>query len=347
VRTSNLKSTFIVLILCLATCLHVHAQQPIELSNKNASDEAKALYKYILDMRGKAILSGQMVSNFGGLDELKYVYDVTGKRPAIRGIDLIDSAKNKKEIRYAKRWWRKGGIPTIMWHWGAPGVGSGYVNTKKPIDIDKCFEKGTPEYKAFWAQLDEKAKLLKKLQRAHIPVLWRPFHELNGDWFWWGKQGPEKFKRLWITMYDYYVNVKKLNNLVWVLCYTGKPDSAWYPGRRYVDIAGADTYDYNSPHTEMYNKVKSVVGNDMPIAFHECATPPNPDSTLADGAQWSWWMVWHTDHIAKVDKEYLKHVYHHEQVITLDEVPDIMKVYGPKRSFWYRVAHWLESSLFN
>jgi hypothetical protein len=271
---------------------------------------------------------------------LKYIYDVTGKQPAIRGMDFIDSAKNKKEVKYAKRWWRKGGIPTIMYHWGAPGIGNGYPNSKKFIDIDKCFELGTPEYKAFWAKMDETAKLLTKLKRAHIPVLWRPFHELNGNWFWWGKQGPEKFKRLWITMYNYYVNDKKLDNLIWVLCYTGKPDSTWYPGRKYVDIAGADTYDDNSPHLAMYNKVKTIVGDEMPIAFHETATPPDPDKTLQQGAQWSWWMVWHTGHIAKVDKEYLKHVYNHNQVITLDEVPDIMKVYGPHRSFWYHLLHW-------
>ncbi len=339
-RTLLLKMPFFVFLLVLMVSLRCYSQAPIELSNKNASDQARALYKYLLAMRGKGILSGQMVSNFGRVDELKYIADVTGKQPAIRGMDFIDSAKNKDEVKFAKRWWKKGGIPTIMWHWGAPGIGNGYPNSQKPIDIDKCFEKGTREYAAFWAQLDEKAKLLKKLQRAHVPVLWRPFHELNGNWFWWGKQGPEKFKRLWITMYNYYVNKKKLNNLVWVLCYTGKPDSAWYPGRQYVDIAGADTYDDNSAHLAMYNNVRKIAGDAMPIAYHECATPPNPDETLSQGAQWSWWMVWHTGHITKVNKDYLKYVYHHDQVITLDKVPDIMGVYGIHRSFWYHLTHW-------
>ncbi|MFD1257841.1 glycosyl hydrolase [Mucilaginibacter terrae] len=316
-----------------------YAQENTELSNAKASDQAKALYKYLQDMRGKKILSGQMVSNFGRFDELKYIKEVTGKQPALRGMDFIDSAKNKEEVKFAKEWWVKGGIPTIMWHWGAPGKGGGYTNSQKPVDIDRCFEEGTPEYKAFWAELDRKAKLLKKLKRARVPVLWRPFHELNGNWFWWGKQGPEKFKRLWTTMYNYYVKKKKLNNLIWVLCYTGKPDSAWYPGSQYVDIASADTYGNNSPHLEMYNKVHDIAGDKMPIAFHECGTPPNPDKTLADGAQWSWWMVWHTSHIAKVDKDYLKHVYSHEQVVTLDEVPDIMRLYGTRHSFFYRLFH--------
>jgi hypothetical protein len=339
----SLPIVFLTLILLVG--LPAYGQAPIPLSNKNASGEARALYNYLLDIRGKKILSGQMVSNFGGINELKYIEEVTGKQPAIRGMDLIDSSKNKNEIKFAKQWWRRGGIPTMMWHWGAPGIGNGYPNSQKPIDIDKCFEEGTPEYKAFWKELDEKAKLLKKLKRAHVPVLWRPFHELNGNWFWWGKQGPEKFKRLWITMYNYYVNKKKLDNLIWVLCYTGQPDSSWYPGRQYVDIAGADTYDDNSPHLAMYNKVHAIVGDEMPIAFHECATPPNPDLTLAEGANWSWWMVWHTGHITKVDKSYLKYVYNHDQVLTLDELPDITDVYGTHRSFWYDIKHWLNGDV--
>jgi len=306
-----------------------HGQEQLELSNKKASKQAKALYNYIQDMYGKKILSGQMVSGWG-FDELKYIQDSTGKLPAIRGGDFIDSVKNKKEVKEAKAWWKRGGIPTLMWHWGAPGIGNGYVNSKKEVDIDKCFEEGTPEYKAFWKELKEKAKLLKKLKRARVPVLWRPFHELNGDWFWWGKKGPDSFKRLWTTMYNYYVHKKRLNNLIWVLCYSGKPDSAWYPGREYVDIAGADTYGPKSIHLDMYKKVEAIAGPVMPIPFHECGIPPDPVQCMAQGAKWSWFMEWHTSFIRKVNTDYLKYIYNNDLTITLDKVPDIMAVYGKK-----------------
>jgi hypothetical protein len=306
-----------------------YAQMPLELSNKKASKQAKALYSYLQDMYGKKIIAGQMVTR-DRFDELKYIEDTTGKLPAIRGMDFIDSSRNKNEVKAAKEWWKKGGIPTIMWHWGAPAIGNGYVNSKKEVDIDKCFEKGTPEYDAFWKELKEKAKLLKKLKRAHVPVLWRPFHELNGDWFWWGKKGPEQFKRLWITMYDYYVHKKRINNLIWVLCYSGKPDSAWYPGREYVDIAGADTYGANDPHLGMYKKVEAIVGGTMPIPFHECGIPPDPVQCFAQGAKWSWFMEWHTNFIKKVDTKYLRYIYNSDLIVTLDKVPDIMAVYGKK-----------------
>lgn len=298
------------------------------LSNPEPSKEAIALYRYLLDVKGKKILSGQMNSPWG-IDEFEYLKTNTGKQPAIKGLDFISDKDNNGEVQQAIEWWKAGGIPTIMWHWGAPGIGEGYENSKKEIDIDKCFVDGTIENKAFWKELKAKADLLEKIRDADVPVLWRPFHELNGHWFWWGKQGSEKFKKLWITMYNYFVNERKLNNLIWVLCYTDNPDQTWYPGDQYVDIAGADTYNGgDDPHRDMYNKVKDIVRDEAPIAYHECGIPPDPDKCLSQKIIWSWWMEWHTDWLTKVDVSYLKKVYQHDLIITLDEVPDIMSRYG-------------------
>ncbi len=307
------------------------AQNGHTLSNPKATKEAVALYAYLNDMFGKKTLSGQMFSGWG-FDEIKYINSITGKYPAIKGFDFIQSSLNDSVVRGAIQWWKSGGIITLMWHMGAPGIGEGYENSKKEIDIDKCFEKGTPEYDSFWTELKTKADLLERLQAANVPVLWRPFHELNGNWFWWGKEGPDKFKRLWIAMHHYFVDERKLNNLIWVLCYTGKPDSAWYPGDKYVDIAGADTYNVgNNAMPGMYGAVENIVGTRVPITYHECGVPPNPDSCISKGAVWSWWMEWHTSFIRGVDTSYLSYVYHHDLVITRDEVPDIMKVYGRKK----------------
>jgi hypothetical protein len=304
---------------------------PIErkLRTPNPSREAEALYRFLLEIYGKRILSGQMWAPWG-YDELKYIQEKTGKQPAIRGMDFIHQKDNEAEVKHAIEWWNSGGIPTIMWHWGGPGLGEGYENSKGRIDIDKCFIEGTKEYSAFWSELKTKADLLEKIRDAHVPVLWRPYHELNGNWFWYGKQGPERFKKLWITMYNYFVNERGLNNLIWVLCYTGSPNASWFPGEAYVDIAGADSYDgCDEPHVAMYSNVKAIVKNNpMPIAYHECGVPPDPDACLDSGAMWSWWMEWHTGHLKKIDVEYLNMVYHHKLVITKDELPDIMKVYA-------------------
>ena len=304
---------------------------PIErkLSTANPSREAEALYKYLLNIYGKKILSGQMWAPWS-YDELKYIQEKTGKQPALRGMDFITQRDNEAEVKHAIDWWNSGGIPTIMWHWGAPGIGEGYENSKKMIDIDNCFREGTEEHSAFWAELKAKADLLEKIRDAHVPVLWRPYHELNGDWFWYGKQGPERFKKLWVTMYNYFVHERGLNNLIWVLCYTGSPDVDWFPGNAYVDITGADTYEGgDEPHPGMYNNVKEISKNNpMPVCYHECGVPPDPDECLDKNAMWLWWMEWHTDYLKKVDVDYLRRVYQHKLVVTKDEVPDIMKVYG-------------------
>lgn len=316
---------FLILLIC-PLCLFGQATER-KLTNPNASKEAKALFAYLKDMYGKKILSGQMTSNWG-FDELDYIKRLTGKYPAICGFDFIDDKKNNQEIELAKKWWKEGGIVTFMWHFGAPGNGEGYESSKTTIDINKIFQDGTKENKFFWQELKAKADLLEKLKKDKIPVLWRPFHELDGTWFWYSKQGPELFKKLWITMYNYYVNERKLDNLIWVACFTKTADNQWYPGDQYVDIAGADTYDVgNSPEVEMYQKMKKIVGDRKIIPYHECGVPPNPDECLSNGSMWSWWMEWHSDFLKKVDIDYLKKVYNHDLIITRDEVPNILKTY--------------------
>jgi hypothetical protein len=140
-------------------------------------------------------------------------------------------------------------------------------------------------------------------------------------------------------MYNYYVHERHLDNLIWVLCYADKPDGAWYPGRQYVDIAGADTYQTEEkvPRLAMYNSVKAIVGDTMPIPMHECGIPPDPEKSFAAGIKWSWFMEWHTNFLTQVPVGYLRAVYSSNLVVTLDKVPDITAVYGAKKpSFWHK-----------
>ena len=90
------------------------------LSNPNATVEAKKLYDYICSISGEKCLSAQQESTWmGSADyEINYIYDVTEKYPAIRGLDYMsDDFKgvNKRAIK----WWNEGGIVTILWHTGA------------------------------------------------------------------------------------------------------------------------------------------------------------------------------------------------------------------------------------
>jgi beta-glucosidase len=289
----------------------------------NASPEARALLNYIYSQYGKKTLSGQMWTPWAKNDEIKTVYEITGKYPAIRGQDYITESANKRENQLAAEWWKAGGIPTIMWHWGAPSIGEGYENSKKAINIDSCFIPGTKQYIAMWSDLKRIADHLTELRDANVPVLWRPMHECDGNWFWYGKQGGERFVKLWKTMFDYFTKERKLNNLIWVLCHTGDPSAEWDPGKAYYDIAGGDTYGKGIQGT-LFNKLKAIHGETIPIPYHECGTLPDPDECFKNGVTWSWWMLWHTSHLYNHNKDDLKRIYNHDLVITRDELPDIM-----------------------
>lgn len=290
-----------------------------QLSNTNASEEARALYAKLLRFHadGKT-LSGQMWAPWG-IDEVEYVFKVTGKYPAVRGHDLIHEASNEREIALLTDWYRRGGVPTLMWHWGAPTRGEGYEQSKMTIDVARCFEDGTPENREIWKDLKRVADRLTVLRDARVPVLWRPMHEFDGKWFWYGKGGGALFNRLWVTMYDYFTKERKLDNLIWVLCRSGNIDATYDPGREYYDIAGPDTYSKDAQEP-LYRTVQELHGRDNPIPLHECGTLPDPDRCAASGTRWLWWMLWHTGHVTGHDKEQLRRIYNHPLVITLDEM---------------------------
>ena len=181
----------IILILILTAGLFVSSVYGATPVSPNALPEARALLNFIYAMYGKKTLSGQMSSPFG-IDEISTIHEITGKYPAIRGQDYINERANNRENQLAIEWWKSGGIPTIMWHWGAPSKGEGYKQSKMEIDINQCFIPGTVEYVAMWSDLKRIADHLTMLRDAHVPVLWRPMHECDGNWFWYGKGGEEK-----------------------------------------------------------------------------------------------------------------------------------------------------------
>ena len=206
----------------------------IKLSNPDATGVSKELYEYIDSLSGKGVLSGQQESTWmGSADyEMDYLYDVTGRYPAILGLDYMHNdfaGVNERAIK----WWNEGGIVTICWHTGSDFNGEWVDALEDEImDWETILTEGTPENQAWIAEMDKAAEALLELQEEGVPVLWRPFHEFDGEWLWWGKGGSEYFVQLWKMMYDRYTNHWGLNNLIWVLGYshTGRTYQEWYPG---------------------------------------------------------------------------------------------------------------------
>ncbi len=203
-----------------------------------ATRQARNLLCYLYSIYGNHILSGQQESpwNQNGTMEMNYIYSLTGKYPAIRGMDYGDSQNWSTR---AIPWWQAGGIDMVSYHMGAPGQPiDGWTGAQLTADINAVLTPGTAQYQSFISRLDGSASELAKAQAAGVPIIWRPFHEAGGTWFWWSKQGGSQYVRLWKFMFNYYTNVKGLHNLIWLLPFDGSPNASFWPGKAYVDIAG-------------------------------------------------------------------------------------------------------------
>lgn len=310
--------------------------------NPNATPEVTAMLKYLYSIKGKKILSGQ--HNYNGQPNTfsDSVKRFTGEYPALWGSDFIwEGTKDlgpqivAESIKKSK----EGYLVTLMWHQGRPidnppyGWKESVQGKLTDAQWQELITPGTPLYKKWLAQIDVIAGYLKQLQDAHVPILWRPYHEMNGVWFWWGNcRGPNGVIKLWKTMYDRYTNYHKLNNLIWVWGPNGLRDipqdeaydyDLFYPGAKYVDILGADVYHFDYDQSD-YNKLLKLAAGKI-ICLSEVGELPKPE-ILAAQPEWAWFMVWTswlwTDNPAGRVKE----IYALPQTLNHNEVaPELLK----------------------
>lgn len=179
------------------------------------------------------------------------------------------------------------------------------------------------DYQLLVRDIDAIATQLKRLQSANIPVLWRPLHEAEGGWFWWGAKGSDACKRLYWLMFDRLTNYHQLNNLLWVW---NSVDPNWYPGNDVVDIVSTDIYSSAGDHssqTSLYQRLQSLSGNNKLIALGEVGNIPDPVNTRQDGANWAWWVTWNGDFI-KGDsynpRQYKYNIFSSQYILTREEV---------------------------
>jgi len=165
----------------------------------NASPETRALLHMLYKISGKHTLTGQ--HNYANEQEFNTnVFAIyTGKTPAIYGTDMGFSAAGDKDSAYTRhqsvqeliKQFHTGHVIAICWHEVPPTMDEpvtfrGQIQSHiADQQFDDLLTPGTAVNKHWLTQVDGIAEYLKELQDAHVPVLWRPFHEINGDWFWW------------------------------------------------------------------------------------------------------------------------------------------------------------------
>ena len=295
--------------------------------NANATEAAKSLYTYFKNQYGQKVISSVMADVNWNTKLAEKVHTLTGKYPAMNCFDFIHICYSPANwidytnISPVQEWVNAGGIVQLMWHFNVPKKGSETEVTCTPKETDfrasNVFTEGSWENKWFYEQMDKVVDVMLKLQDAGIAATWRPFHEAAGNatakqqadwtkaWFWWGYDGADTYKRLWITMYDYFQQ-KGVNNLIWIWTtqnYNGdsekyNQDTDWYPGDQYVDIVARDLYGRDAAtNGQEFTEIQATYPNKM-VVLGECGYGNgNEQGKISDcwasGAKWGHFMVWY------------------------------------------------------
>ena len=308
--------------------------------NPNASPEARQLLQLLYDVSGKYTLTGQHnhpVFISGRTEEVKLL---TGHYPAVWGQEFGQSLPNSLDgINFRQRnmeeailKYHEGYVITLMWHAirpidDEPGTFDGNVMASMTnTQWEKLLTPGTRLHKRWCNQVDVIAGYLAELRDAGVPVLWRPYHEPNGDWFWWCGN-PDHYKKLYRMLFDRFVNVHHLNNLIWVFNGTEirnnvKPYADFYPGDDVVDILATDVYSENFQRSDYRDLLALADGK--PIGLGEVGKLPSRD-TLANQPKYCWFMCWSGYLAEKNTTADIDSVYNAPNTLTLNEWKEFVR----------------------
>lgn len=267
-RLSLLILTVFVMV-GISSCDNVQEHDAPSLVDPNATEQTRNLYRNLLNNASESVMFGHQATLSYGVkwrseelpegEKRSDVKDVAGSYPAIYGWDIADFLRAEydqeeieqridQSLEWAKFGFERGGILTYCWHKSNPVTGGSFYDTTKAVsDILP----GGEFHQDFKDNLDIAADYFNQLNP--IPVIFRPWHEHNGDWFWWGKGHAEEdeFIELWQFTVEYLRDEKQVNNLLYAFSpdrsrtdiETFKEDYMYgYPGDEYVDIIGIDNY---------------------------------------------------------------------------------------------------------
>ena len=230
-----------------------------------ATPETRALFANL-----RILARGHVL--FGHQDDLAYghtwayqpgrsdVKEVAGSYPAVYGWEIgriehgapndLDGVPFAAMHDWIVDAYRRGAVVTISWHADNPVSGGDAWDTTRAV---AAILPGGPRHDLYLQWLDRVAAFLAGLRAPDgtpVPVVFRPFHEMSGGWFWWGAKSatPEEYRRLWRFTVEYLRDRKGLHNLLWAYApnASGSTTAAsyWetYPGDAYVDVLGLDDY---------------------------------------------------------------------------------------------------------
>jgi hypothetical protein len=275
-----MKKTFSILFIVgflILDGLCLQAQNPID---SLAGKETKNLFFNLMKLKNKGIM-------FGHQDDLAYgvgwkyvpgksdVKEVAGDYPAVYGFELgrleldhevnIDSVPFDSMRNYIRTIYKRGGVITLSWHLNNPLTGKTAWDPA-PGTVASILPGGEKNdlYKSWLDKVAGFITNLKDENSVPIPVILRLYHELNGNWFWWGGNHctPEEFKQLWRFTVSYLRDTKNIHQCLYAYNtdrFNSKEDYLLkYPGDKWVDVIGFDIYQREGGATGNAQFVKDM-----------------------------------------------------------------------------------------
>ncbi|MCZ4224852.1 glycoside hydrolase family 26 protein [Pedobacter rhodius] len=284
-----------------------------QLIDDKATPQTSNLYNNLLRLSGKAVL-------FGHQDDMAYgvgwkyqngrsdIKDLTGEYPAVFGWDVSGLETNKKQNidgvpfeklkQYIKKAYDLGTINTLSWHMDNPDNGKTSWDTTS-MAVKSILPKGSKHllYKSWLDKFSVFVKSLKGTDGKAIPILFRPFHENGGGWFWWGSKSctAEEYKALWQFTVRYLRDDKQLHNLIYVFNPCDFNTEAQYleryPGDDFADVLSFDSYQYGgvSKGASFAKDVAKALAIQNKVAIQKKKLSAIAETGFVEIPDASWW----------------------------------------------------------
>lgn len=304
--------------------------------NSDAANARKKVMEYLYSMQGQKTIVGihNREPNSEPSKQTDQAYAVTGQYPALWSGDFLFSSSdvsNRWNMIYeCKKQWENGSIVQLMLHVTPPTQAEagnwdgGVVSKLTDEQWSSLITNGGELNKAWKKRLDTYAQYISYLKDNGVPVLFRPFHEMNQSMFWWaGRKGTNGTGALYRLTRDYLEKEKGLDNIIWVwdmqdLSYDW---SEYNPGNDYWDIFAVDIYNSDYFTEYKYNQALSVAGDKL-IAIGECDKLPTAQQ-LKEQPRWSFVMSWAELTFSHNTNSEIQNLYWTENTIVRNDLPDL------------------------
>lgn len=256
----------------------------------------QTVINYLRSITGNHTVSGQHNKEPASApgQYTQQAHDITGQWPGLWGGDMMfnsaDVANRQRVVDQAKTEWANGSLVALTWHACSPTVGAtcnfdGGVKTSiSNAQFQQIVTGGTALNATWRSRMAAVVPYLRQLRDAGVPVLWRPFHEMNESWNWWGaRPGANGGAKIYQQMKDYF-DSQGLTNLIWVWNVQDNPAGGWagyYPGAGYVDVVSLDAWYKNHPSSGDYQQIQAIAAGKPSRSPRWARCPPRHCSTAS------------------------------------------------------------------